>query len=202
MKLFKKMSIFVVLCFMCVLIMGTEGCDTQEDRDRRIVNDQQSHYRINQPLPFYDFSRELDIYQQIYDARNMNAVTYSVWRSNTGMIEGDCPSIGMPIPYDVQLTNPIKRGSNTSVTIEQAEPNGLYSSKNTAATWVPCACKGGLIPVYVESKVTTYPFPVTVDYETNRVIPVPNMKPSIIIKSREGSIGILPVKDKTPPVIQ
>ena len=48
--------------------------------------------------------------------------------------------------------------------------NGIFASKNTAATWVMCLGKGGTVePVYVETKVTVYPGPVKVDYETNRV---------------------------------
>ena len=90
-----------------------------------------------------------------------------------GTVEGDCASIGFGIPYDTSLTNPLQKtyGVNGNVTtIEQAEPNGLYASKATSATWVMCVGDGGAIePVYVESKVTVYPYPVKVDYSTNRV---------------------------------
>ena len=55
--------------------------------------------------------------------------------------------------------------------VEQAEPNGIYASKNTAATWVMCAGDAGQMePIYIETKVTVYPYPVSVDYETNRVV--------------------------------
>ena len=61
-------------------------------------------------------------------------------------------------------------GSSLAV-IEQAEPNGIFASKNTSATWVMCVGSTGQIePVYVESKVTIYPGPVSVDYKTNRVV--------------------------------
>ena len=44
------------------------------------------------------------------------------------------------------------------------------SSKNTAATWVMCTGEGGIIePIYVETTVTVYPYPVAVDYDRNRV---------------------------------
>jgi len=105
-----------------------------------------------------------------------------VWRSDYGIIEGDCPSYGYGIPYDTSLTNPLvatdidiqgdehsyQGGALTS--IEQAEPNGIFASKNTSATWVMCLGESGQIePVYVESHVTVYPGPVKVDYEHNRV---------------------------------
>lgn len=54
--------------------------------------------------------------------------------------------------------------------VGQAEPNGLYASTNTSATWVMCVNKFGQIePHYVEAKVTGYPYPVKVDYDKNRV---------------------------------
>ena len=60
-------------------------------------------------------------------------------------------------------------GSLTS--IEQAEPNGVFASKNTSATWVMClGASGSIEPVYVESKVTVYPGLVKVDYEKNQVV--------------------------------
>ena len=47
--------------------------------------------------------------------------------------------------------------------MEQAEPNGVYSSKNTDATYVLCVRDNGdVAPVYTEHKVTTFPFPVEV----------------------------------------
>ena len=82
--------------------------------------------------------------------------------------------IGFGIPYDTSLTNPLqgdRYGTVGIAVIEQAEPNGIFASKNTAATWVMCAGAAGIIePVYVETKVTVYPYPVTVAYSNNRVV--------------------------------
>ena len=157
------------------------GCaqESQESKDTAIADRQQSQYAKAQPIPTYDWSLERDLVRQLYDVRNQRAATHSVWRSNTGMIEGDCSSIGFGIPYDTSLTNPIrgsvyhipgKAASYKVITTEQAEPNGIFASKNTSATWVLCVGDGGnLDPVYVESKVSVFPYPLNVDYETNRV---------------------------------
>jgi hypothetical protein len=85
---------------------------------------------------------------------------------------------------------PRGKGHNgTGSTIEQPEPNGLFSSHNSIATWVRCLTRVNdedvEAPVYVESKVTTYPFPIEVDYESNRVIPVKGRKPSVTIKQKK-----------------
>ena len=100
------------------------------------------------------------------------------------IIEGDCPSIGYSIPYDVQLTNPLKKIGNArgNIAVEQSEPNGLWSSKTTQATWVPCAnADGSISPIYVESKVTTYPYMVDVNYDKNRVTKVADAEISVKI---------------------
>ena len=153
--------------------------DDSESRDAARVQEQQSQYEKGQPIPAFDWSLERHLVIELYKVRNQKAATHSVWRSNYGTIEGDCPSYGYGIPYDTSLTNPLvatsedpksswRREALTS--IEQAEPNGIFASKNTAATWVMCLGQGGNIePVYVETKVTVYPGPVKVDYENNRV---------------------------------
>lgn len=174
----------VILIF--VLLLGDSGCGTQppsqESRDRQVVQTQQSQYAKGQPIPIYDWSLERDLVIQLYNIRNERVATHSVWRGEMSVIEGDCPSIGYGLPYDTSLTNPLmattvdeygnkhtyQGGSLT--TIGQAEPNGVFASTNTSATWVMCVGNGGTIaPVYVETKVTVYPYPLEVDYVNNRV---------------------------------
>jgi len=104
--------------------------------------------------------------------RNQKVSTHAVWRGLTSVIEGDCPSMGFTLPYDTSLTNPLKLAYNyrDSAVIEQAEPNGIFLSKNSNATWVFCINDiGSIDPVLVETNVTTYPYAVHVDYDTNRV---------------------------------
>lgn len=168
------------------------------------MQEQQSHYQTAQPIPRFDYSLERDIAIQLYKARNERVATHTVWRSDTGKIEGDCPSIGYPLPYDTSLTNPLQPFSSTGnswgTTVEQAEPNGLFSSKNSIATWVRCIVKVSgedvEAPVYIESKVTAYPFPVTLDYDTDRVRPVDGKAPTVTIKVASRPAG---AADHVPP---
>jgi hypothetical protein len=194
----KQKKIVRFIGYMCFFIflgaftMGADNCSDnskQETLDAAKVNAQQEHFRKIYPLRHYDYSRELDIYQKIYDIRTLHAVqTHSVWRGDMSVVEGDCPSIGYSIPYDVQLTNPLKAmySSGAYGVIEQSEPNGMWSSKTTQATWVPCANEDGTIsPIYVESKVTTYPYMVDVNYDKNRVTKVADAEISVKIKAKE-----------------
>ena len=167
----KGRIVLLIVMVLAVMIFTscTEGSTVSE---RRTVSKQQDQYLIGQPIPSMDWSLERQLVIELYLIRNRQVSTHAVWRSDYGLIEGDCPSFGYGLPYDTSLTNPLQRVgySSSSVAVEQAEPNGIFASKNTAATWVMCVGDGGSIePVYVESKVTVYPGPVTVDYGTNRV---------------------------------
>ena len=157
-----------------LLLLALAGCEeTQSQKDQKATQAQQSQYAASQPVPTYDWSLERHLIIELYNMRNMKAVTHSVWRSDLGTIEGDCASIGFGVPYDTSLTNPLqgtRYNSGASIVVEQAEPNGIFASKNTAATWVLCAgATGSIEPVYIETKVTTYPYSVSVDYDKNRV---------------------------------
>jgi len=180
----KRSIIFLAL--LAPVIMAPDGCSADQ-ADRAATNRQQEVYSIKQPIPTFSFSQERESVRQLYNSRNENVATYTVWRSDMGAIEGDCPSIAYPIPYDTSLTNPLKRAAGPSV-IEQAEPNGLFSSKNSISTWVRCVVTVGertyIAPVYIESKVTAYPFPVTVDYEANRVLMPADVVPTVTIKAK------------------
>lgn len=177
--------------FIIAIAVTMTACNekSQEKKDQEMAAAQQGQYAASQPVPMYDWSLERHMIIELYNLRNLRAVTHSVWRSDLGTIEGDCASIGFGIPYDTSLTNPLTAvdfGKSTAYNlqvVEQAEPNGIFASKNTAATWVLCAGKTGMIePVYVETKVTTYPYSVNVDYDKNRV--TKNGKATVTISAK------------------
>lgn len=167
---------------MLGLLTMAGACDpapqSAAQREAATVNRQQGQYAIAQPVPVYDYSLERDLLIQLYNVRNQKVSTHSVWRSDYGLVEGDCTSMGYGLPYDTSMTNPslavwnsrASQGAFAGVTIGQPEPNGVFASTNTSATWVFCLNQAGIIePLYVESKVTVYPGPVEVDYDNNRV---------------------------------
>jgi len=162
------MSVFSVVLILSVFIAGCSN-NSSESRDAKIVAKQQTIYQNVQPVHIYDYSIPRDIYQQIYDVTTTKIVaTYSVIESITGVTRYECPSVGYAIPADMSLTNPLQGTYNVNgpgadeftAVIEQAEPNGLFSSKNTDGTWVLCVAlkTGEVYPVYSEHKVMTFPF--------------------------------------------
>jgi hypothetical protein len=48
------------------------------------------------------------------------------------------------------------------------EPNGLYPSGNTLATWVLCVPDGSLHPTYVEPQVIVYDHPISIAFDKER----------------------------------
>jgi len=187
------MKLTITLIFATLLL---SACDMRagtsaETLDKQRTAQQMGQYSVAQPVPQFDFSLERDIVIQLYRARNERVATHTVWRSDLGTIEGDCPSIGYPVPYDTSLTNPLKIEKSYSqggfAILEQAEPNGIYASKNSNSTWVRCVVEIGGVsheaPIYIESRVTAYPYPVVVDYDKNRAMRKGTSKPSVVIET-------------------
>lgn len=164
-------SIAVIVALFGISAIGADDCDgcepSQETADQKVVDDQQKIYATTQPIPTFKWSQDRDNLIQIYKQKNESRATHAVVRAaGTGEILWHCPSIGFPIPYDTQLTNPLQivwRSSTSNGVIEQAEPNGLFTSKNTDATYVLCVDPSGVVsPQYTEQKVEVFTRPIDV----------------------------------------
>lgn len=173
MKSMKTFKNIIGLLLIAVFMTAIVGCnESAGKKEQQVVDRQQKQFASGQPIPAFDWSLERDLLIKLYAIRNQNVITHSVWRSDYGLVEGDCPSIGYGLPYDISLTNPLQKVSSTygAVAVGQAEPNGIFASTNANATWIMCTGETGAIePHYIESKVTGYPYEVKVDYTTNRV---------------------------------
>lgn len=171
-------KLFITLFISMLILSGCGSTKSETTKEANKVEMQLRQYAKSQPIPMFNWSLERHLLTELYKLRNKKVSTHAVWRSDYGMIEGDCPSMGYGLPYDTSLTNPLVAtreslngwNGNSLTAIEQQEPNGVYASKNTSATWVMCIGEAGAIePVYIESKVTIYPGPVIVDYDKNKV---------------------------------
>lgn len=177
----KRIALLLIVLAFAFTSTGCSRTETATAKEANTVDEQLTQFSKGQPIPAFDYSFERDLVIQLYKLRNSKVTTHTVWRSDYGMIEGDCPSLGYGIPYDTSLTNPLALQSRliddgigrvrTDGVVEQQEPNGIYASKNTTATWIMAVnTKTSQIePIYIESKVTVYPYEVEVDYKTNRV---------------------------------
>ncbi len=152
-------------------LMGAGGsCSSNETPqavrlEQRSVDQAQLQLERNQPAPVFDWSLERNMLIAIYRARQKATLTYSYVQSPyTGKVLWQCNSIGFPIPYATQITNPDQgivirdsRDHDGSGVIPLPEPNGLYSPADAEGTWVPCVNgKGQITPVYEERRVTVF----------------------------------------------
>lgn len=138
---FMKMALMAIMVLIVTLaLMGSDGCGSvAEKKDRDTVDRQQQHYQKTQPVPFFSVSVPRDVFIQIYSIVCTGVhTTYTVIETVTGVTKHRGPSFGFPIPADTSLTNPLQPafGTSDSAVIEQAEPNGLFPSKNTDGTWI------------------------------------------------------------------
>jgi hypothetical protein len=131
----------------------------------------------NQPVPdLGGFSLERKIVIETYLARNKAITTYSYMITMSGQLIEICPSIGYPIPYSTELTNPqvltysSAGGYRVDGTVANPEPNGLYPPSDAAATLVQCVNDDGSVsPVYIEWYVESFPFRIKSDVQLERI---------------------------------
>lgn len=123
----------------------------------------------NQPVPdLGGYSLERQILIETYLARNRTVATYTYALTLEGKIIEICASIGYPIPYSTQLTNPERWGTQGG-TIPQAEPNGLFPPTSADATLVNCTNDDGSVtPTYWEPHVFAQPYRIRADIVLER----------------------------------
>ena len=176
MKLYK----ILVLAGALFIIASLVGCYTTTQTD--IEQSQQAAWveaiTRNQPVPDlggYSFEREIVI--QTYQARNHTISTWAYTITGTGQIIELCPSIGYPIPYSTQLTNPdaltrtmTGNGYYVEGQVANPEPNGLYPPADAAATLIQCVNSDGSVsPMYFEWYVFAMPYRIKSDAQFVRV---------------------------------
>jgi hypothetical protein len=171
--------------FLLVFVFLLLGCMSESDKkELGDVERQQQIYTKNQPPPFFTWSLERHLMSELYDKRNKAIITYSyVQNQYSGKLMYECPSIGFPIPADTQLTNPLRpsgTGGSGVIAVEQAEPNGLYTSKNTRGTYVmEVNADGTVSPAYFEQDVSAFTRPMKeVD---GKLVPKEGFSPSLSI---------------------
>ncbi len=169
----KRLIFILVIMSLVLSACGTSQVMKEQSQQGRAV----SAITDNQPIPDlggYSFERQIVI--DTYLARNNAIATYAYMITMDGKIVEICPSMGYPIPYSTQLTNPIAltynatNGHNIEGAVSNPEPNGLYPPGDAAATLVQCVNNDGSVsPVYIEWYVLAFPFRIQSDYQINKI---------------------------------
>lgn len=164
----------ILIVLLIVLVFILTGCvnDTQHVEQLQ-QRDAVNSIITNQPMPDlggYSFERQIVI--ETYLARNNTIATYAYMITMDGTLIEICPSIGYPIPYSTQMTNPLRTVDdlNSTSVVANAEPNGLYPPGDAAATLVQCVQPDGSIsPVYIEWYVLSFPYRIQSDLQLQQI---------------------------------
>ena len=161
----KPIISIAALTLLGVSLVGCEitpsSDETQREEQERIL--QEGSRQTG--MPNIKNFRERKLLKQILEMRDQDGLvtyTYTV-PETTGRPVFLCNSIGYAIPAATQYTNPQKTDyySTGSVTLPQADPNGLFSPDNAEGSWVMCTDPSGsgkTRPVYIEPRVIVSPF--------------------------------------------
>jgi hypothetical protein len=193
-----RACLVLVLC-LPLLLVGCDASQSSTAREKAAVENQQDVYLRTQPPPFFDWSLQRSLWIQYYQAANSQVSTWAVFQTqHEPRPFFMTPAQGFPIPADTQLTNPLMVAYNYSAgyIVEQPEPNGLFTSKNTDATIVMSTNRDGtLSPIYTEAKVTCFPFPVRWDPALQMLVRVEGVTPTIKLRVEKE-----PAKAEAPAV--
>lgn len=164
----------IMMILMVCMLAGCGQRETAFSKENNYTQEimEQSSNAVGYPdvTNFFEKAQLKEIYE-LRDDPNLICYWYTK-NDMTGkwIYQGEC--IGYGIPYTTQFTQPETmqraplpalningddKGWNEYFTevLPQADPNGLYSSASTSATWILTTDKDGNIkPTYVESEIT------------------------------------------------
>ena len=154
-----------ILPLIAIGLVGVSltGCIEENSDDAQRIQQEQilREGTAQTGMPAIKNFRERKLMKQIIEMRDQDGLvtyTYTV-PETTGRPVFLCNSIGYGLPAATQYTNPQKTdyiGTYGTVTLPQADPNGLFSPASAEGTWVMCSDPSGngkTRPVYVEPRV-------------------------------------------------
>ena len=162
-----KLNKIPALAVLAVAVLALGGCNDSTSGDqseRDFTARSQQHFDVAQPPHQYDASQARANLIAAQDAMAEGANSWTVQTVPGVGITFQCPSVGMPIPFSTQITNPQKvayDNNGGNLTLPQQEPYGLYTPDGVAATYANCVLPDGSIGIfYSEPDLTTFLFDV------------------------------------------
>lgn len=171
-----KQTIIVLVAVLVFVLLTAQDCaDTNVQKELAQQDLGQASLLNNQPVPDlggYSFERDIVIKTYLARNRTIATYTYTMTEIDAKIIE-ICASIGYPIPYATQLTNPQRTaypGYRDSAVVGNPEPNGLYSPDSAEGTLVNCVNPDGSVtPTYWEPRVFAFPYRIRADIQLQRL---------------------------------
>ena len=171
------------LLAMFLPVLMAESCENQRLQERLAVDRQQQILLTGQPVPATTTRSRRDRVIGLYDAPHERSPDVDGLVVDDGNHRGETARRpGPPVAHGVQPLSGGLCSGRISFSLPQAEPNGLFTNGITTGGDL------GLLhlrdgedhPVYVETKVTAHPHPVTVDHSPQHV--TKNGRSSVVLK--------------------
>ncbi len=151
---------YLTVLLAAPLLMAADSCSGSNAADERATEQRMQEMRAQVGLPNVTNFTEAKFAKLVAELRDQEIATFTYTVDMSGQRHLLCESVGYGIPYSVQVTNP-EQVAYSSVTLPQAEPNGLFMPDQADATWVLCSDgRGGVAPVYSEPHLLVSPFPL------------------------------------------
>lgn len=155
--------IMLLLCLLAGCDQATTPSSDQLQNSQQEVLSKQAVQSVGMPsIINFQEKRILKMILELRDSEKLSTYTYITDMS--GHFHKVCNSIGYGIPYATQYTSPMRVESRVtvheSVTLPQADPNGLFSPASADGTWVLCLnpMTKKISPVYMEPRIIVSPF--------------------------------------------
>ena len=155
-----------LLLAVAVSTLGLTACGPQPESSTQIERRKQEELSLQAVqsvgMPAITNFAEKRMFKDILELRDRSVPTTTYLVGMNNQLTKLCDSVGYGLPYATQYTNP-QRVSNDvnhgSVTLPQADPNGLYSPASAEGTWVLCVDHkdGKAKPIYVEPRIIVSP---------------------------------------------
>lgn len=156
------MKIALSIIAIAAILSGCEQApsSTQIERKKQEELSMQAVTQVGMPA-ITNFA-EKRMMKDIMELRDQNVATITYLVGMNNQLTKVCNSIGYGLPYATQYTNPQRIAYDSghgSVTLPQADPNGLYSPASADGTWVLCLDKkdGKAKPVFIEPRIIVSP---------------------------------------------
>ena len=156
-----KKKVLSIIAVITLAVCMLAGCG--EEAETSYTNDIMTNAYDAVGFPDVSNYFERSQLKEIYEMRD-DPQLICYWYTKNDMTgkwvyQGKCVGYGIPYTTSMTASESLQRVDTTTgyerVIIPQAEPNGLYSSPSTSATWILSVDEdGNITPTYVEDCIT------------------------------------------------
>ena len=156
------MKIALSIIAVAALLTACDQAPTSTQIERRKQEELSMQAVTQVGMPAIVNFAEKRMMKDILELRDKNTPTTTYLVGMNNQLTKVCDSIGYGLPYATQYTNPQRIAYDSghgSVTLPQADPNGLYSPASADGTWVLCVDHkdGKAKPVFIEPRIIVSP---------------------------------------------